>query len=279
VLKEQGARISLTLRNIPWAVEEALGVLVADKLMQRFDDPEGTIFMVEEAKRIHLDYYKNNILHFFVPFSFAANLFGMYETDTIEMTRLEEGLAFLMRIFRREFIFPAQEPVEYYRRRIQEYLAEQRGFLSAQDPGGFCQSDPLMMNYFARLLYPLFESYLAVIRTLEHWEDGAKDERSVIKDIVATSDRLLRRGEFLRWEARSVPAFRNALELCIEENLLTHVEAKGGEKRLIKSKEAPDALRLYRVYLERMLSFESTSEKATRDHRVPRKSQETLLII
>jgi glycerol-3-phosphate O-acyltransferase len=266
VLKDQGARVSLTLRNIPWAVEEALGGFVTDRLVQRFDDPEGTIFMVEEAKRIHLDYYKNSILHFFVPFSFAANLFAMFETESLEEAKLKDGLAVLMRIFRREFIFSPQDPIESYQKKIREYLVEQRGFLSFHPSGRFHQSDPIVINYFSRLLHTLLESYLVVLRTLEQWGENEKEERVVVKEIMATADRLYRRGDLHKLEARSMVTFRNAIELFMQEGFITPMETKGGDKKLFIRKESLDTLHLYRVYLERMLALEASPNQSQRNH-------------
>jgi len=256
VLKDVGARISLTLRNVEWAVDEALGVFVTDRLVQRFDDPEGTIFMVEEARRINLDYYKNNILHFFVPFSFAATLFPMYGTDTLDVSDLKAGLTALARIFQKEFIFPPRDPLETYVNKIHEYLAVRRGFLSVEASGRYRRSDAEAMGYFSRLLLTLCESYLVVFRAVERMPPDPLDERGLMRQLMATADRLLRRGDLLRWEARSLPTFRNAIDLCLDLGALGRLEAKAGERHLFARREIPETALVYRGYLERILSEE-----------------------
>ncbi len=256
VLKDIGARISLTLRNVQWALDEALGVFVVDGLVRRYDDPEGTIFMVEEAKRINLDYYKNNILHFFLPCSFAGNVFLMYGAESLDVAELRTGLTILTKIFQREFIFPPHDPVETYRTKLHEYLVVKKGFLSVDASGRYHRADPTIMSYFSRLLFTLCESYVIVFRTLERMGHDALDERLLMRQVLATADRLLRRGDVLRWEARSVPTFRNAIDLCLDLGLLKRVETKGGERRLLLNKEPPEMAQKYRMYLERILSAE-----------------------
>jgi glycerol-3-phosphate O-acyltransferase len=71
--------IATTFANPEHAIEDALEQFKAAGFISEMGAEEGeedefaeVVYSLDEEKRLHLEYYKNNILHFFVPLSFVA---------------------------------------------------------------------------------------------------------------------------------------------------------------------------------------------------------------
>ncbi len=58
-----------------------------------------------DEKRLNLEYYKNNILHFFVPLSFVATSMLENSEDVMSLGRIMGDYKFLKRLLWNEFIF------------------------------------------------------------------------------------------------------------------------------------------------------------------------------
>jgi glycerol-3-phosphate O-acyltransferase len=76
-LSSTDTRFSNALNNPPPAIAEALNALMEEDLIREIkgesDEPDfEKVFFVPEEKRLTLEFYKNNILHFFIPVSFVA---------------------------------------------------------------------------------------------------------------------------------------------------------------------------------------------------------------
>ena len=111
-LKSHGVPLADSLDNLPQAVEDTLAQCESRKLVTPIEKEEGLAdelglggYSIDETKRPLLEYYKNNILHFFLPASLVslAILAGQgFEFDRAEI--LSE-FSFLSDFFKNEFIF------------------------------------------------------------------------------------------------------------------------------------------------------------------------------
>ena len=273
LLQDIKARISLSLQNLPWALEEALDVFVADKVLQRWDDPEGTIFTFEEDKRVPLNYYKNNILHYFLPFSLSASVFRMHPDDRIPESTFLEGLEFFMKIFQREFIFPPVDPTHVIRETVYTQFGVKRGCLSTDEQGMITVRDASTLDSMATLFANFYESYYIVLHATEQiLQEGEYEEKEFFKKLMDSADRLYRRGDLRRIEAKSIFVFRNAIASLSLLGLIQRTTGKAGT-RLRINPEGVGKMRQYRERFSRLL-FPLREEEGIPSEKAPRDSED-----
>lgn len=229
LIEGTGTRTTASLRNLARAMQEALDRFVEDRVLEKWEDPEGTLYTLDSAKRMHLDYYKNSILHFFLPFAMAACAFRLHGRNTLTEQELLECFRFLQELFEKEFIFPPEDPVGRFWTRAREELCVRREVMKLGPDGKILAEAKGQLAYLARLLDNYFESYHVIFRTAElHLQDKGLDEREFIKRALVASDRLYRRGDLQRRESRSVFVFRNALDFLVLKGCVRSVPAGGG---------------------------------------------------
>jgi glycerol-3-phosphate O-acyltransferase len=118
-----------TLTDPENAVQETLSLLTGWKvvdLLEGAEREEDTFYYVEEEKKLELEYYKNSIIHFFIPHSFVAIslLTGQEEVKTLES--IVADYAFLRDLFKGEFVFDGGEALEEKVISLTEYFLASR---------------------------------------------------------------------------------------------------------------------------------------------------------
>ncbi|MCA9582975.1 MAG: 1-acyl-sn-glycerol-3-phosphate acyltransferase, partial [Myxococcales bacterium] len=108
-LEDLGARFARTLQGPSSSirldtVEEATRLFLDGKLIARHERSGEVRFTVPDERRIALEYYKNNLLHFFVPAALiSAALLKPGTGRTVAMVRAQVDE--LSRLFKYEFLF------------------------------------------------------------------------------------------------------------------------------------------------------------------------------
>ena len=69
------------------------------------EEMQEVVYSLKEEKRLNLEYYKNNILHFFVPLCFVATSMIKSSEDLISLSRIMGDYKFLKKLLWNEFIF------------------------------------------------------------------------------------------------------------------------------------------------------------------------------
>jgi len=234
-------------------MEEVLGMFVGDKIIQQWEGPEGEIFTVAPEKRIYLDYYKNNILHFFLPFSLAASVFKLHGTDQLSENRFLEGLGYFMRLFSKEFIFPPEDAVRNFWRTASYHFAVKRNFLSIDDGGEIRVEDPSTFSYFADFLRNYFESYYVVFYAIGQISgDQDCEEKEFLKQVLDLADSFYRQGDLVCSESRSTFIFRNAMAFMFSQGFIRRSRTKAGVS-LVWDESGSNKIEEYRQTLKRLL--------------------------
>jgi glycerol-3-phosphate O-acyltransferase len=229
LLQELNARRSLVLKNLPWAVDEALQGFVGDKTVQRWDEPEGPIYTLEDNRRIILDYYKNNILHFFLPYALAGNVFRLYRTDRLPESRFLGGLGLFMELFSREFLFPREDPVGAYWKVVRYHFVGRRRYMDIEEENEIRVRESFPLDYLGRLLTNYFESYYIFLLAAERILGPEEcEEKEFFNQALRWGDGLYRKGDVSRRESRSSFVFRNALACMISQGCIQRTRGKGG---------------------------------------------------
>ncbi len=259
LLQDLEARRSLVLKNLPWAMEESLEGFVGDKIVQRWDDPDGPIYTLEDNKRIVLDYYKNNILHFFLPFALAANVFRLYRTDRLQEARFLSGFRVFVEILSIEFLFPREDPVGSLWSTVHEHFCERRSYLLRDDRNEIHVREPLPLRYLARLMMNYFESYYIFLNAAERiLGSGECEEKDFYNQVLRWADGLYRRGDVLRRESRSSPLFRNALACMVAQGCIRRTKSKGGTVLCLEA-AGREKMGLYKRTLSQLLFADESS--------------------
>jgi glycerol-3-phosphate O-acyltransferase len=225
-----------SLESLTSAVEETLVQCEARKLITPIEKEEGLTdelglggYSIDESKRPLLEYYKNNIIHFFLPASLVALAILARQGFEFDREQVLTDFDFLKDFFKNEFIFDTAEP----QAQVEEILAyfASRGVIINLDPQAatytLSASGLKELAYFANILYNYFESYWIVFRSIKYLQKKPRNERDFLKRIQSIGQKLYKLGEVERAEALSESAFQNALKLFSEKGIVVKKAPEG----------------------------------------------------
>jgi len=200
------------------------------------EEVEEVVYSLEDDKRMNLEYYKNNILHYFLPISFVAAAILASHDDLVPVNRIVDDYAFFKRLFRHEFIFDDQkkdleevrETLAYLRDRgmIAGFDREEKPWIEVKGRGR------TQLLPFTGLIHNYMESYWVVVRGCYYLRKGPKAERDWLKSIHGLGARMYRKGEIRRTEALSQSNYQSAIRYLQDVNIVSVAEVQDkGEKR------------------------------------------------
>jgi glycerol-3-phosphate O-acyltransferase len=244
-LSFRDAPFAMTFADRDKAVTEALNLFDQSGLISRIgaeeedEDADEVVYSLEDAKRLNIEYYKNNILHYFLSFSFAAMSILATEEDMIPVSRIHNDFIFFKRLFRHEFIFDDQKDsleelkttLSYFYNQgmIDMFERDEKHWIEVKGLGRtrLLPLSGLVRNYT--------ESYWVAIRGCYHLKKGAKAEKEWLKSLRGLGERMYRKGEIRRAEALSQSNYQSAIRYLQDVNIITvqDVQEKG-EKRLTR---------------------------------------------
>ena len=228
--------LASSLSSLDDAYTEAFALLKEKKIVsidegETDDDPN--LVIAEGEERIHLEYYKNTILNFFVPASLICNVLLKYDQGIDEKTYRDQvqGLASLLE---NEFILDMESfKVAQQYMLDKQILHHSKGIYSIrEDSRGIAgMFDGLIENYL--------ESYLCTAKFIRKTKKlGKKDP---LKEINRFASRMYKKGEIKRYEALCLPVYKGALDTFRKKEFLdernTLADDKGLE-RIIRDIEA-----------------------------------------
>lgn len=231
-LGAQGRRVRALGEAVAPLVDTALGVFEEAGWVfhKRFD--EGDVVVVKRDGRLHLDYYKNNLLHLFVPEALLATaLIGAVdESGTVDADELRDDTKFLSRMLKLEFIyepgigFDRQYATTYDRFVRDGWLVEQEGRLS------LAEGIRPVVAIFAKLLQNFVESYVIVGRSLVELGSESIAEKAFLTRCQGLADRLFELGDVNCYEAVSKVNLGHALQIYLELGHVRKREESAGKR-------------------------------------------------
>jgi glycerol-3-phosphate O-acyltransferase len=245
-LSSQKVSFAMTFADRDNAVREALNLFDQSGLISRMgaedeeeEEIEEIVYSLEDEKRMNLEYYKNNILHYFLPASFVATSVLASPEDMVPVNRIRDDYAFFKRLFRHEFIFDDQrddleeikETLSYLRDRgmIAGFDKEEKAWIEVKGRGR------TNLLPFAGLIHNYMESYWVVVRACYYLRKGPKAERDWLKNIRGLGERMYRKGEIRRAEALSQSNYQSAIRYLQDVNIVSVMEApEKGDKKLTR---------------------------------------------
>ena len=224
-LKIYEVPIADTLTDPSKAVKETLSLLISWKVVDSLQDVDGdeeTFYYVDEDKKMELEYYKNNIIHFFIPHAFVAIslLTGTEEVKTEES--IISDYDFLKNLFKNEFVFDKRECLREKVISIVEYFLNS-AFLSRSEENGGYQITKLgfdRLRIWAALTKTFLESYWIALKSISQQKNrSGKGGGNLLKHMNYLGRRFHKLGVIDHIGALSQPNFKNAI-IFINESIL-----------------------------------------------------------
>jgi glycerol-3-phosphate O-acyltransferase len=240
-------RLAVTLANRRKAIRDALILFDQSGLISRMgteeegeDEFEEVVYSLEDDKRMNLEYYKNNILNYFLPVSFVATSILSNNNDMIALTRIMEDYRFFKKLFLHEFIFDEKKDDLDEVNNVLTYL-HNRGMIVGEerDEQAWIEvkgKGRTHLTPYAGLISNYIESYWVVVRGCSYLRKEPLAEKDLLKKIQGLGAKMYRKGEIRRAEALSQSNFESALRFLQDSNILLVTEIKEkSEKKPIKS--------------------------------------------
>jgi glycerol-3-phosphate O-acyltransferase len=167
---------------------------------------------VESEDRIHLEYYKNTILNFFVPAAVVAGVL-LKNSGGIAEKAFQDQVRNLAALLENEFIL-SRESVD-----SAVQFMTQTGIVTITKghyAGSTGASDTLKM--YAGLIENYLESYLCVARNLEKVK--GINNKDILKTINSHATRMFKKGEIKRFESLCLPVYKGALDTFRTKGLI-----------------------------------------------------------
>jgi len=227
-----------TFQEADKAVSGALDIFLREQMITVDDAgraPSGqgeTIYTLPGEKRLLIDYYKNMIIHYFLPLSFLSLSVLSRKEDSLPLGVILEDYVFLKKLFRHEFIFDEEKNDEDEIREELVYLAD-RGHIDFED-GKAPQTVTVRGNgeealdAFAGLMRSYLESYWLVTRSVSLAGKEEREEKEWMKEIRRLGLQFHKDGELRRYESLSQQNFQGAIRFLADTGLvsLTEKEAR-----------------------------------------------------
>lgn len=238
-LTDHRTRLSNTLRNYDLIVNETLSDFerskVIGKLKDEDDDLEEEVYTIDDGKRLTLEYYKNNIIHFLLPAAYVATSILAQQTFRFSIAQVLEDVAFMKNFFKYEFVYDNEVADEDLVREVL-VIFERRDWLhrlgESDQPFILSHSGLRAAHAFHGLLRSYFEGYWLVLRAFRYLQKKPYIEKDFMKKIFNLGQKTLKLELIERPESVSKIMFGNALNYYLERGLIEKKveDDKGKEK-------------------------------------------------
>lgn len=232
--------LTRTFRNYDAVIEETLWDIERSKLIGKLkdedDDLEEEVFTIDGDKRLALEYYKNNIIHFLLPAAYVSTSILAQQTFRFSISQVLEDAAFMKNFYKFEFVYDNEiEDANL----IQDVLDvfEELGWIHRISEG----DQPYLVSHrglrvahsFHALLRNYFEAYWLVLRACRYLLKKPYSEKDFIKKALGLAHKALQLELIERPESISKIIFNNAMKYYIEKGVIEKTEdpgEKGKEK-------------------------------------------------
>lgn len=257
-LSTRQVRIAETFSHREKAIADALNIFNQTDIISKVEADEEeeelqeVVYSLADSKRLNLEYYKNNILHFFVPICFVATAMVKHAEDMISLSKIMGDYKFLKWLLWNEFIFDerrddvdeVQDVLDYLHKKSLIVTSERDGEVWIEGKSrGLARLKP-----FAGLVHNYLESCWIVARSMVYLKKKPLTQKEWLAKIRPLGDRIFRKGEVLRAESLSNANYINAIKFLEDAELVvSQTEGKSGKEerfyRLTENRAQMEVLR------------------------------------
>ncbi|MCX7816861.1 MAG: 1-acyl-sn-glycerol-3-phosphate acyltransferase [Syntrophales bacterium] len=228
----QRANLAATFAHREKAINRALDMFLSEGIISRLvyegeedEELKEIVYSIDDNKRMHIEYYKNNILHFFLPLSFVATSVVHHPEDVIDVSKIIQDYQFFKVLFWREFIFDDRRDTVDEVKEALSFL-NSRGMLTLQSIRNGVRLEVkgrgrIHLRFFAGLIANYFESYWIVVRGCGYLRKSPRSERDWLRYLHKLGSLMFRKGEIKRAEALSQANFINAMAFLQMQGIIT----------------------------------------------------------
>ena len=222
-------------------VQEAMELFRKKDLVKIAGKADDRSYVVEDKHRPELNFYRNNIAHFFVPEAVFATALLTVDDPVVPLGVLKARCLYLSRIFKYEFCFGPRESFEdAFRASLDVFLRNGWIEVAEADDSIVRPETPAAGAEFLRgVLINWLENYWLLAQCLEELAEPL-DKKEFFKRCFKRGRQLYLQGRLLHYESLSEPAFKNAIDSFVERGFVTIDKKKG---TLSLAKEAGDSWR------------------------------------
>ncbi|MCE5333593.1 MAG: 1-acyl-sn-glycerol-3-phosphate acyltransferase [Desulfobacteraceae bacterium] len=261
-LADRQVGLSKTFKYLDASLQDSLRDLERGKLIGTLkdedDDLEEEVFTLEDGKRLTLEYYKNNIIHFLLPAAYVSTSILAQQTFRFSIGQVLEDVTFMKNFFKFEFVYDNELDDEQLVRDVLDSF-ERQGFLhrSGDDedhPYVLAHKGLRATHYFHGLLRNYFEGYWLVLRGLRYLQNNGYGEKDFTKKILTLGQKALKLELVERPECISKIIFENAIKLCVEKSII--VKTVNGDKEKVEQLcPGTDSRALIQLYSKQISRF------------------------
>ncbi|MBF0509750.1 MAG: 1-acyl-sn-glycerol-3-phosphate acyltransferase [Deltaproteobacteria bacterium] len=230
-----GAPMMDSIRDLDTCVTRTLSDMEERRIIDRVADEdldEETFFTLEDDKRLSLEYYKNSIIHHFVPAAFAATALLSPGRTTRMTSQFLDAVAFLRDILQLEFIIEERGYSPEHLSLITDFF-ERQGLIERYDNGAHpglavTQSGLRNLPLWANLTTSFMESYWIVLYSFRAMKDKSFTRKQLVNKIKSIGIKLHRRGQIRCSSALSPLSFQNALNRFHQQGII-FIDSSSGE--------------------------------------------------
>jgi len=247
-LSAKNVKFAVTLAHREKAIADALNIFVQSGIISKIEaekdeieEMQEVVYSLDDDKRLNLEYYKNNILHFFVPLCFVATSMVTSREEVMSLGRLMSEYKFLKRLLWNEFIFDERKDDVDEVNDVLSYLHNRKMIVSAERDGQVWievkGKGEMKIKPFASLIHNYLESCWIVLRSCIYLKKAPHAEKDWLKKIRLLGERMYRKGEVLRAEALSMANYTNVIRFLEDAELIVvNVrEEKSGKREITYS--------------------------------------------
>ena len=233
------------------AISESVALFADGKLVQMHGTGSEAIYQVPDERRLALEYYKNNVLHFFVPSALISAALLSSGGEPITEGALREKVRRISRLFKYEFMYRADTTFE------QIFADAMKAMLEAGELEIFAdhvrpadEEGRRHLVAYAELLRTYFESYRLAARATNMLLDAPLSRKEWLRRALALGQRMYLSGEIEQRESLSRPKLENALQSLRDHGIVRFAEYDTLEpgddlKKLGTSRELEERLASY----------------------------------
>jgi glycerol-3-phosphate O-acyltransferase len=179
-------------------------------------------FLINESRRLNLEYYKNNCIAFFIPAAYTAMAILEKDAFRFSASELHTGYEFWQDFFKCEFANDVENRPEYnVRKSIKAFIdnAVVVPHKTLPDTYDITPAALRKLNLFSLFLKTYFESYWIVLSYYKRNPQSSAKPKDRLKKIAARGNRMYKRKEIDRREALSKVSYQNAVEFFTSKGI------------------------------------------------------------
>lgn len=244
-------------------VDEAIELFERNKLIETLTEHQERFYKVADEARVELSFYRNNIIHLFVPEALLSMaLLGLGQArQSYEQARDETH--FLSRLFKYEWIYEERAEFEnVFARTLRSF--EQAGWVKLHWDKDTDDEDAerpkieielvgeqrVELEFMRRIALTFLEAYALLTQRFDELSQAPQEREALLNKTLELGRSQFLKGRILYFESLSKPTLLNALRIFTDWGVLTEQRVPSGKKKELVTYTISEAWRQEQRYKE-----------------------------